>query len=141
MNAGYDSVVEAEPARWWYGPVLSGISCAVQSSKQSLIENNEHPQNRYTVRLRCTTRLATISVLVLLLLLDAQHGPSVRDVYDGKLSLAAEVNTFRHIDQVFPSTTVKAGGHALPLPQPQHRFGTFLSPGADRRCISTVMSV
>jgi len=66
-------------------------------------------------RLGGKTRLATISVLGLSLL-GAEHGASVRDVYDGMLSLAAEVNTFRHIDQVFPSATVKAGTRPLPLP-------------------------
>src|SRR5207302_1768714 len=44
------------------------------------------------------------------------QSPSVRDVYDGKLSLQDEVNTFRHIDRVFPSATVQAGSHASSLP-------------------------
>ena len=33
---------------------------------------------------------------------------SVRAVYDGTLPLDIEVNTFRHIDRVFPSAVVKA---------------------------------
>lgn len=40
---------------------------------------------------------------------------SVRDVYDGTLPLDVEVNTFRHINRVFPSAIVKHGGHAFPL--------------------------
>jgi CubicO group peptidase (beta-lactamase class C family) len=56
---------------------------------------------------------------------------SVRDVYDGTLPLAVEVNTFRQIDRVFPSATVKQGGQAFPLPQAtrQLRDVTFLSAG------------
>jgi CubicO group peptidase (beta-lactamase class C family) len=40
---------------------------------------------------------------------------SVRDVYDGTLPLGVEVNTFRHIDRVFPSAIVKQGGSVFPL--------------------------
>jgi CubicO group peptidase (beta-lactamase class C family) len=38
-------------------------------------------------------------------------------MYDGALPLDVQVNTFRHIDQVFPSTVVKHGGRVFPLPQ------------------------
>ena len=40
---------------------------------------------------------------------------SVRDVYDGTLPLPVEVNTFRHIDRVFPSATVRHGARVFPL--------------------------
>ena len=40
---------------------------------------------------------------------------SVRDVYDGRLSLDTEVNTFRHIDQLFPSRVVPHGSSPFPL--------------------------
>jgi hypothetical protein len=52
---------------------------------------------------------------------------SVRDVYDGTLPLAVEVNTFRHIDRVFPSATVKRGRQVFPLPPAtsQLDFGHF----------------
>src|SRR3569833_1965479 len=47
----------------------------------------------------------------------AQQIGSVRDVYDGNLPLAVEVETFRHIDRVFPSATIAHGtGRAFPLP-------------------------
>lgn len=67
------------------------------------------------VYLRGEIRVAGLLVFAICLR-GAEHGPSVRDVYDGKLSLEAEVNTFRHIDHLFPSATVKAGTHPLPLP-------------------------
>ena len=73
---------------------------------QNHVNNNDYGQKQHTVRLQRKTLLIIISALVLSLL-GAQHGPSDRDVYDGKLSLAAEVNTFRRIDQA--SATVKAG--------------------------------
>ncbi len=57
--------------------------------------------------------------------------PSVRDLYDGKLSLDAEVNTFRHIERVFPSATVKHGARVFPLPQSTKPLAdvTFVSAG------------
>jgi hypothetical protein len=56
---------------------------------------------------------------------------SVRDVYDGTLSLTTEVNTFRHIDRVFPSATVKHGGPSFPLPRAARQLKNvvFLSAG------------
>ncbi len=42
---------------------------------------------------------------------------SVRDVYDGTLPFNVEVNTFRHIDQIFPSAIVKRGTQVLTLPK------------------------
>ncbi len=55
----------------------------------------------------------------------------MRDVYDGTLPLDLEVNTFRHIDRVFPSAVVKTGGPALPLPNATSQLSdvTFLSGG------------
>src|SRR2546423_861511 len=40
---------------------------------------------------------------------------SVKDVYDGNLPLDVEVNTFRHIDRVFPSASVRHGSKVAPL--------------------------
>ena len=79
-------------------------------------QSNDRRRKQHRVRLARKIRLAAISV-VALCLLGAEHGPSVRDVYNGTLSLTDEVNTFRHIDQVFPSAVVKAGTHPLPLPK------------------------
>jgi hypothetical protein len=42
---------------------------------------------------------------------------SVQNVYDGTLPLDVEVNTFRHIDRVFPSAVVKHGERVFPLPR------------------------
>lgn len=41
---------------------------------------------------------------------------SVRAVYDGLLSPDVEVNTFRHIDELFPSRVVPHGSSPFPLP-------------------------
>jgi CubicO group peptidase (beta-lactamase class C family) len=56
---------------------------------------------------------------------------SVVDVYDGRLPLAVEVNTFRHIDRVFPSALVKHGGRPYPLPPARSQLSevTFLGRG------------
>ncbi len=55
----------------------------------------------------------------------------VRDVYDGTLNLDAEVNTFRHIDELFPSRVVRHGGKPLPLPRSKKRLPdlSFTSEG------------
>jgi len=42
---------------------------------------------------------------------------SVNDLYDGNLPLPVEVNTFRHIDRVFPSAIVAHGSKPAPLPR------------------------
>ncbi len=56
---------------------------------------------------------------------------SVRDMYDGTLPASIEVNTFRHIDRVFPSAIVKHGSGVRPLPQSsrQLRDVSFVSSG------------
>ncbi|MBV8864370.1 MAG: beta-lactamase family protein [Acidobacteriaceae bacterium] len=56
---------------------------------------------------------------------------SVREVYDGTLPLELEVNTFRHIDRVFPSAIVKIGGRVFPLLKAPRQLSdvTFLSAG------------
>jgi CubicO group peptidase (beta-lactamase class C family) len=41
---------------------------------------------------------------------------TVRQVYDGGLTLQQAVNTFRNIDRLFPSRTVRASTRPLPLP-------------------------
>jgi CubicO group peptidase (beta-lactamase class C family) len=83
----------------------------------------------------CETRVAIFLAAVVGLLGLAVGGEerlgSVQDVYDGTLPLEVEVNTFRHIDRVFPSAVVKHGGRVFPLPQAprQLRDVTFLSRG------------
>ena len=42
---------------------------------------------------------------------------SVKDLYDGNLPLNVKVNTFRHIDRVFPSASVRHGTKIAPLPR------------------------
>lgn len=68
------------------------------------------------------TRFLLASTLTLCLLKSSsakadERVGSVRDIYDGTLPLASEVNTFSHIDRVFPSTTVRHGTRVFPLPQ------------------------
>ncbi|MFL6450263.1 MAG: serine hydrolase domain-containing protein [Bryobacteraceae bacterium] len=60
---------------------------------------------------------------------------SVTDVYDGNLPLDVEVNTFQHIDQVFPSASVRHGTKVAPLPRApkQLRDATFQSSGRQLR--------
>ena len=60
------------------------------------------------------TRLVGILILALSVAAAGQR-PSVRDIYDGNLSLDDEVDAFRHIDRIFPSATVKAGTQPLSL--------------------------
>jgi CubicO group peptidase (beta-lactamase class C family) len=57
---------------------------------------------------------------------------TVQQVYDGTLSPAIAVNTFRNIDRLFPSRTVKRGTrvYALPAGKPLHDF-RFVSGGKD----------
>jgi len=42
---------------------------------------------------------------------------SVQDVYNGTLTPDIQVNTFRHIDKLFPTRTVLHGGSVYPLPK------------------------
>ncbi|MBW1246415.1 serine hydrolase domain-containing protein [Pseudomonas tolaasii] len=41
----------------------------------------------------------------------------VQAIYDGRLSEALAVTTFRNTDRLFPVRTIKAGGHPFPLPR------------------------
>jgi CubicO group peptidase (beta-lactamase class C family) len=56
------------------------------------------------------------SLLVMLWVLQAAATVSVRDVYDGSLDLATQVETFRHIDRLFPSRIVPHGAMPYALP-------------------------
>jgi CubicO group peptidase (beta-lactamase class C family) len=57
-------------------------------------------------------------------------GP-VRAVYDGKLRPDVQVNTFRHIDRLFPTRTVPHGTSIYPLPKSSTPLTdiTFISKG------------
>ena len=50
---------------------------------------------------------------------------TVREVYDGKLYPDIQVNTFRNIDRLFPSRTVKRGNTVLELPQSKNPLQQF----------------
>lgn len=58
---------------------------------------------------------------------------SVRDVYDDTFSLPVEVNTFWHIERVFPSATVRHGVHVFPLPKSARQIQDlrFMSAGRE----------
>src|SRR3954470_4670365 len=62
---------------------------------------------------------------------------SVQDVYDGNLPLAAEVNTFRHIDRVFPSATVHPGSKPAPLPNATKQLEDVVFQSAGRQLLLT----
>ena len=50
---------------------------------------------------------------------------TVRQIYDGKLFPDIQVNTFRNIDRLFPTRTVKAGGKPYPLEVSDHPLENF----------------
>lgn len=50
---------------------------------------------------------------------------TVRQVYDGKLYPDLQVNTFRNIDRLFPTRTVKRGASVSPLPSELMSFDDF----------------
>ncbi|MBV9677089.1 MAG: serine hydrolase [Acidobacteriaceae bacterium] len=56
---------------------------------------------------------------------------SVQDVYNGTLTPDIQVNTFRHIDKLFPTRTVLHGGSVYPLPKSSRilRSVPFVSGG------------
>jgi len=56
---------------------------------------------------------------------------SVQDIFNGTLRPDIQVNTFRHIDRLFPSRTVPHGGSAYPLPISDKPLAnvTFVSKG------------
>jgi CubicO group peptidase (beta-lactamase class C family) len=74
----------------------------------------------------CETRFFVALALVIGLLGLAFGGEerlgSVQDMYDGTLPLQVQVNTFRHIDRVFPSAVVKHGGRVFPLLQAKRQL-------------------
>jgi len=73
--------------------------------------------------------------LVTLALAAGERLGSVRDLYDGNLPLATEVDTLRHIDRVFPSATVAHGARPAPLrlAPKQIRDVAFVSAGQPLR--------
>jgi CubicO group peptidase (beta-lactamase class C family) len=64
-----------------------------------------------------------------------EHLGSVKDLYDGNLPLNVEVNTFRHIDRVFPSASVHRGVKVALLPRAAKQLEdvTFQSAGRQLR--------
>ncbi len=77
---------------------------------------------------------AAIGLLSLAIARDERLG-SVNDLYDGNLSLPVEVNTFRHIDRVFPSATVPRGSKVAPLARSPRQLAdiSFESAGQQLR--------
>ncbi len=66
-------------------------------------------------------RAAGLGLAILLACVPAGSQPeeaigSVQDVFNGTLRPDVEVNTFRHIDRLFPSRTVSHGASIYPLP-------------------------
>lgn len=50
---------------------------------------------------------------------------NVRQVYDGRLLPDRQVNTFRNIDRLFPTRTVKRGERVYPLPEGERALADF----------------
>ncbi|HSD70751.1 MAG TPA: hypothetical protein VLB07_14425, partial [Woeseiaceae bacterium] len=50
---------------------------------------------------------------------------TVRQIYDGKLYPDLQVNTFRNIDRLFPTRTVRRGGEISALPVGELPFDDF----------------
>ncbi len=50
---------------------------------------------------------------------------TIRQVYDGQLFPDLQVNTFRNIDRLFATRTVKAGKTPFPLPAGERRLQNF----------------
>lgn len=50
---------------------------------------------------------------------------TVREIYDGQLLPDVQVNTFRNIDRLFPTRTVKRGEHVYPLPEGERALENF----------------
>lgn len=63
-----------------------------------------------------------VSLLGLSFVQAAERVGSVQDMYDGTLPLAVEVNTFQHIERVFPSATVRRGARVFPLPEARRQL-------------------
>jgi CubicO group peptidase (beta-lactamase class C family) len=57
---------------------------------------------------------------------------TVRQVYDGKLYPDLQVNTFRNIDRLFPTRTVKRGANVSRLPVSLQSFDDFKFQSYDR---------
>src|SRR5579863_4741765 len=64
-----------------------------------------------------------------------EHQPeeigTVRQIYDGTLYPDIEVRTFRNIDRLFPTRTVRRGTHVFPLPKSESPLKSveFISAG------------
>ncbi len=67
---------------------------------------------------------------------------SIRAVYDGTLSPDVEVETFRHIDRLFPSRIVPHGSSVLPLPKSKHPLaGLSFSSGSSTYSLGEYMAL
>ena len=70
-----------------------------------------------TMLVRKTLLLAAASLLVTIALSAEDAIGDIRTLFDGKLRPDLQVNTFRHIDRLFPSRTVPRGPSVSPLPE------------------------
>ncbi len=57
---------------------------------------------------------------------------TVREVYDGRLYPDVQVNTFRNIDRLFPTRTVRRGATVRPLPKGESSLDDFTFTANDR---------
>lgn len=59
---------------------------------------------------------------------------TIRQVYDGQLFPDLQVNTFRNIDRLFATRTVKAGNVPFPLPAGERRLQNFQFEARGKTC-------
>ncbi|HEU6441707.1 MAG TPA: serine hydrolase, partial [Microvirga sp.] len=52
---------------------------------------------------------------------------NVEQIYDGALAPDLAVNTFRNIDRLFPTRTIKAGGEPSALPKSEKELGNVVA--------------
>jgi CubicO group peptidase (beta-lactamase class C family) len=57
---------------------------------------------------------------------------TVREVYDGTMTSDVQVNTFRHIERLFPTRAVPHGGQVTPLPKRARQLGNFTFQSAGK---------
>ena len=64
---------------------------------------------------------------------DTDRIGTVREIYDGTLTTDIQVNTFRHIERLFPVRVVKHGVKVLPLPRHAKQLGNFQFTSAGKK--------
>jgi len=89
--------------------------------------------------MRVRTRFLTVAVILFAASIFPQTGPQtgpradVRLLFDGKLRPDVQVDTFRHIDRLFPTRTVVRGNTVSPLPMSSAPLTTLEFTSGNRK--------